>query len=160
MTIMNFTLPSGMPYAVVLALLVALLDLIPLVGATLGAAIVVLVGLFIGVPQGLILLVYFIVYQQIENNVLQPLVYGRSVQLHPLAIFLAVLAGGNLLGILGALLVIPIAEIMRIIGAEFLASRAEETGGIVHGTQSSVPIDQVARDATLGAERPPSPVDD
>jgi len=112
------------------------------------------------VPQGLILLVYFIVYQQIENNVLQPLVYGRSVQLHPLAIFLAVLAGGNLLGILGALLVIPIAEIMRIIGAEFLASRAEETGGIVHGTQSSVPIDQVARDATLGAERPPSPVDD
>jgi len=60
-----------------------------------------------------------------------------------------------LLGILGALLAIPIAEIIRIIGAEFLASRAEETGGIVHGTQSSAPIDQVARDATSdGTERP------
>lgn len=148
MTIMDFTLPGGMPYAVVLALIIALLDLIPLVGATLGASIVVLVGFFIGVPQGLILLVYFIVYQQIENNVLQPLVYGRSVQLHPLVIFLAVLAGGELLGILGALLAIPIAEIIRILGAEFLATRAEEMGGVVHGTQSSVPIDQAARDAT------------
>ncbi len=151
MTIMNFTLPGGMPYAVVLALIIALLDLIPLVGATLGAAIVILVGFFVGVPQGLILLVYFIIYQQVENNVLQPLVYGRSVQLHPLAIFLAVLAGGQLLGILGALLAIPIAEIIRILGAEFLAGRAEAAGGIAHGTQSSVPIDQVARDATIEA---------
>ncbi len=157
MTIMNFTLPGGMPYAVVLALVVALLDLIPLVGATLGAAIVVVVGLFVGVPQGLILLVYFIVYQQVENNVLQPLVYGRSVQLHPLAIFLAVLAGGELLGILGALLAIPVAEIIRLIGAEFLASRAEETGGIVHGTQSPAPIDQVARDASGSATELPAP---
>ncbi len=153
MTIMDFTLPGGMPYAVVLALIIALLDLIPLVGATLGAAIVILVGFFIGVPQGLILLVYFIIYQQIENNVLQPLVYGRSVQLHPLAIFLAVLAGGQLLGILGALLAIPIAEIIRILGAEFLAGRAEEAGGVVHSTQSSVPIDQVAHDATGGQSR-------
>jgi predicted PurR-regulated permease PerM len=159
MTIMNFTLPGGMPYAVVLALLVALLDLIPLVGATLGAAVVVAVGLFVGVPQGLILLVYFIVYQQVENNVLQPLVYGRSVQLHPLAIFLAVLAGGNLLGILGALLAIPVAEIIRIIGAEFLASRAEDTGGVVHGTRSPVPVEQVASDATTTV-MPPRKADD
>jgi predicted PurR-regulated permease PerM len=113
----------GIPYAVALALLVAFLDLIPLVGATLGAAILVIVGVFVEPVKGLILLGYFVVYQQIENNVLQPLVYGRSVRLHPLAIFLAVLAGGQLLGILGALIAIPCAEIIRIIAAEWVKTR-------------------------------------
>jgi predicted PurR-regulated permease PerM len=116
----------GIPYAVTLALVLAFLDLIPLVGATLGAAILVIVGVFVEPIKGLILLGYFVVYQQIENNVLQPLVYGRSVRLHPLVIFLAVLAGGQLLGILGALIAIPIAEIIRILGAEWLASRRGE----------------------------------
>ena len=115
------------PYAVALALLVALLDLIPLVGATLGAAIVVIVGFFVSPLTAIILLVYFIIYQQVENNVLQPLVYGRSVKLHPLVIFVAVLVGGALLGILGALIAIPIAEIIRIGAAEWLASRWDET---------------------------------
>jgi predicted PurR-regulated permease PerM len=136
-----------MPYAVALALVIALFDLIPLVGATLGAAIVVIVGLFVEPVKGAALAAYFLVYQQIENNVLQPLVYGRSVQLHPLAVFLAVLAGGELLGILGALLAIPVAEIIRILGAEWLASRARQTGGEAHGTEEATPIDQVVADA-------------
>ena len=135
------------PYAVALALVVALFDLIPLVGSTLGALVVVIVALFIDPTKALILLGFFLVYQQIENNVLQPLVYGKSVSLHPLAIFLAVLAGGQLLGILGALLAIPVAEIIRIIGTEYLASRARETGGVVHGTHDDAPIDQVTADA-------------
>lgn len=105
----------NMPYAIILALIVAIFDLIPLVGATIGAVVVSLVGLFVDPPTGIILIVFFLIYQQIENNVLQPLVYGRSVRLHPLVIFLAVLAGGELIGILGALLAIPIAEIMRIL---------------------------------------------
>ena len=114
------------PYAVVLALIVALLDLVPLVGATLGAIIVTIVGFFISPVKGLILIGFFLIYQQIENNVLQPVVYGRSVKLHPLAIFLAVLAGGELLGILGALLAIPVAEVIRILGAEWLQSRTRK----------------------------------
>jgi predicted PurR-regulated permease PerM len=113
------------PYALVLALLVALLDLIPLVGATIGAIIVIVVGFFVSPLTGIILVAYFVIYQQVENNVLQPLVYGHSVHLHPLAVFLAVLIGGQLLGILGALLAIPIAEIIRILIVEWLASQRE-----------------------------------
>jgi predicted PurR-regulated permease PerM len=114
----------GMPYAVVLALIVALFDLIPLVGATIGAVIVSVVGLFYEPRIGIILIIFFLIYQQIENNVLQPLVYGRSVRLHPLVVFLAVLAGGELLGILGALLAIPVAEILRILLVDWFERRA------------------------------------
>lgn len=137
-----------MPYAVALALVVGLLDLLPLVGATLGAVVVVLVGLFVDPVKGLIILVYFVVYQQVENNLLQPLVYGRSVKLHPIAVFLAVLAGGELLGILGALLAIPVAEIIRILIAEYFAGRARAQGGTIHGTDETIPVAQVTADAT------------
>lgn len=143
----------GMPYAVVLSLVVALFDLIPLVGSTLGAVIVVLVALFVSPLTAGILAAFFLVYQQIENNVLQPLVYGRSVRLHPLAIFLAVLAGGELLGILGALLAIPVAEMLRILGAEWLAGRAHQTGGTAHGVDDEVPIERVTADAAGPGER-------
>jgi predicted PurR-regulated permease PerM len=142
-----------LPYAVALALVVGLLDLLPLVGATLGAIVVVLVGVPVDPIKGLIILAYFIVYQQVENNLLQPLVYGRSVKLHPMAVFLAVLAGGELLGILGALLAIPVAEIIRILIAEWLATRARATGGIPHSPEEQTPVEQVARDAT-GDGRP------
>ena len=137
----------GMPYALALALIVALLDLLPLVGGTLGAAVVVLIALFVDPVKAGILAVYFLIYQQVENNVVQPLVYGRSVKLHPLAIFLAVLAGAQLLGILGALLAIPVAEIVRILGAEWLASRARETGGTPHGADDEARIEEVTADA-------------
>ncbi len=116
------------PFTIPLALIVALLDLVPLVGATLGAVIVIIVGFFASPLTGIILIAYFFIYQQVENNVLQPLVYGRSVHLHPLVIFLAVLAGGELLGILGALLAIPVAEILRISLSEWLAWHAEKAG--------------------------------
>ncbi len=138
----------GMPYAVALALVVALFDLIPLIGGTLGAAVVVLVALFVHPVTAGILALFFLLYQQVENNLLQPLVYGRSVSLHPLAIFVAVLAGGQLLGILGALLAIPVAEILRIVGADWLAGRALETGGTAHGAYDDVPIEQATADAT------------
>lgn len=117
------------PYALVLALLVALLDLIPLVGATIGAIVVIVVGFVVSPLTGIVLIAYFVIYQQVENNVLQPLVYGRSVHLHPLVVFLSVLIGGQLLGILGALLAIPTAEIIRILIVEWLAGRREATAG-------------------------------
>jgi predicted PurR-regulated permease PerM len=106
-------------------LLVAVFDLIPLIGATIGALIVIIVGFLVSLVTGVILVVYFLVYQQIENNVLEPLVYGRRAHLHPIVVFLAAVAGAQLLGILGALLTIPVAEINRILGVEWLAFRAE-----------------------------------
>jgi predicted PurR-regulated permease PerM len=105
------------PYALALALVVALFDLLPLVGAFIGAGIAVVVALSVGPVAAVTLAAYFAIYQQVENHVLQPLVYGRAVRLHPLAIILAVLAGAELLGVYGALLAIPLAEIIRIFAA-------------------------------------------
>jgi len=113
----------GMPYAAPLALLVAVLDLIPLVGATLGGALLVVVGLFVEPWKAVVLLVYIVVYQQVEGSVLQPMVYSRAVQLNGLVILIALLVGAQLLGIPGALLAIPVAEIIRIVGTELLAYR-------------------------------------
>jgi predicted PurR-regulated permease PerM len=113
----------GMPYAAPLALLVAVLDLIPLVGATLGGALLVIVGLFVEPWKAVVLLVFVLVYQQVESSFLQPIVYSKAVQLNGLVILIALLVGGQLLGIPGALLAIPVAEIIRILITELLAYR-------------------------------------
>jgi predicted PurR-regulated permease PerM len=115
----------GMPYAAALALLVAVLDLVPLVGATLGGALLVIVGLFVAPWKAVVLLVYILIYQQVESSVLQPLVYSRAVHLNGLVILIAVLVGGMLLGIPGALLAVPVAEIIRIVVTDLLAYRRE-----------------------------------
>lgn len=114
----------GMPYPAALALLVAVLDLIPLVGATLGGALLVIVGFFVSPLTALILLVYILIYQQVEGSVLQPMVYSRAVQLNALVIFVAVLVGAALLGIPGALLAIPVAEIIRIVLTDLVEHRS------------------------------------
>jgi predicted PurR-regulated permease PerM len=124
----------GMPYAAPLALLVAVLDLIPLVGATLGGALLVIVGLFVEPWKAVVLLIFVLVYQQVESNFLQPMVYSQAVQLNGLVILIALLVGGQLLGIPGALLAIPVAEIIRILVTEILAyrrSRQEASGPAV-----------------------------
>ena len=113
----------GMPYAAPLALLVAVLDLVPLVGATLGGAVLVIVGLFVEPWKALVLLVFVLVYQQVESNFLQPMVYSKAVQLNGLVILIALMVGAQLLGIPGALLAIPVAEIIRIVVTELLAYR-------------------------------------
>jgi predicted PurR-regulated permease PerM len=115
----------GMPYAAPLALLVAVLDLVPLVGATLGGALLVIVGLFVEPWKAVVLLVFVLVYQQVESNLLQPLVYSQAVQLNGLVILIALLVGGQLLGIPGALLAIPVAEIIRILITEIRDYRRE-----------------------------------
>jgi predicted PurR-regulated permease PerM len=100
----------NVPFAVPLAVLFAFFDLIPLIGATLGGILVGIVVAFVSFPGGVIVwVIVLIVYQQIENNLIQPLVYGRSVEIHPLLVILAVLIGSSLLGILGALMAIPTA---------------------------------------------------
>ena len=124
----------GMPYAAPLALLVAVLDLIPLVGATLGGALLVIVGVFVEPWKAVVLLIFVLIYQQVESNFLQPMVYSQAVQLNGLVILIALLVGGQLLGIPGALLAIPVAEIIRIVVTEILAyrrSRQEASGPAV-----------------------------
>jgi predicted PurR-regulated permease PerM len=104
----------GVPFAVALGLLVGLLDLIPLVGATIAAIIVCAVAFLHSVPAGIVMIVFFIVYQQFENHVLQPLIYNRTVALSPLAILVAVLVGAELAGVLGALAAIPDAGALQV----------------------------------------------
>jgi len=105
----------GVPYAVALGLLVAILDLIPLAGATIAAIIVGAVGFIHSLVAGVVLIVFFIVYQQIENHVLQPIVYSRTVQLSPLAILISILVGAELAGVLGALAAIPVAGTIQVV---------------------------------------------
>jgi predicted PurR-regulated permease PerM len=98
------------PFAAPLAILFAFFDLIPLVGATLGGIIVGIVVAFVDFPTALIVwAIVLIAYQQVENNLIQPVVYGRTVQIHPLVVIIAILIGAELLGILGALIAIPVA---------------------------------------------------
>jgi predicted PurR-regulated permease PerM len=123
----------GVPYAETLAVLVAILDIIPLVGATIGAVIVCIVGFATGgLVDGIVLVVFFVVYQQFENNVLQNLVYSKTVSLSPLVVFVAALIGASLGGIVGVLLAIPLASAFWVLGRDLVAlrsaSRAGETG--------------------------------
>jgi predicted PurR-regulated permease PerM len=116
-------LAMGVPYAVALGLLVAILDLIPLAGATLAGIIVVTVSFLHSVPAGIVLLVFVILYQQAENHILQPLIYGRTVQLSPLVVLIAILIGAELAGILGALAAIPVAGSIQVVVRDILAAR-------------------------------------
>jgi predicted PurR-regulated permease PerM len=111
----------GSSYAVALGLVVAIFDLVPLAGATIAAVLVTLVVVVeLGWIQAVIVAVFFIVYQQLENHVLQPLVYGRTVQLSPLTVLIAILIGAELAGVLGALVAIPVTGSLLAIGREVL----------------------------------------
>jgi predicted PurR-regulated permease PerM len=116
-------LAMGVPYAVALGLLVAVLDLIPLAGATIAGIVVVAVSFLHSVPAGVVVAVFIIVYQQLENHFLQPVIYGRTVQLSPLVVLVAVLIGAALAGILGALAAIPVAGTIQVIVRDLLAHR-------------------------------------
>jgi predicted PurR-regulated permease PerM len=117
----------GVPYAAALGLLVAFLDLIPLAGATVAGIIVCLVAFLHSVPAGIVVLVFFVVYQQLENHFLQPVIYGRTVQLSPLAVLISVLVGAELAGILGALAAIPVAGSLQVVIRDQLAHRKGAT---------------------------------
>jgi len=118
---------TSVPYPIALGLVVAIFDLVPLVGATIGTIIVGLVALSTqGVITAVIVVVAMIVYQQIENNVLQQLVYHRTVKLSPLAIALSVAVGAQLGGVVGALLGIPFAGAIKVVSSELIAWRRGE----------------------------------
>jgi predicted PurR-regulated permease PerM len=110
----------GVPYALPLAVIVFLLDLVPLVGATLGAVIVGVVTLFSDFPTDTIIwVVWSIIYQQLENTVIQPRIQARAVAVHPFVVLVSVLFGSTLFGVLGALLAIPVAAAIQIAVHEY-----------------------------------------
>jgi predicted PurR-regulated permease PerM len=115
----------GVPYAVALGLIVAILDLIPLAGATIAAILIGTIAFLHSVPAGIVVVVFFVVYQQVENHLLQPVIYGRTVQLSPLAVLVAILLGAELAGILGALAAIPVAGSLQVILLDWLRHRHE-----------------------------------
>jgi predicted PurR-regulated permease PerM len=112
------------PFSIPLGLLVGLFDLIPLVGATLAAVVVIVVCLFNSLPTALFMSVFFLIYQQIENHVLQPLVYSRTIQLSPLLVMVSAIMGAELGGFLGALISIPVAASLQILIKDYFATRA------------------------------------
>jgi predicted PurR-regulated permease PerM len=114
----------GVPYALPLAVIVFLLDLVPLVGATLGAILVGIVTVFSDFPLDTIIWAIFaVVYQQVENNIIQPRIQSRAVEVEPLVVLVSVLFGSTLFGVLGALLAIPVAAAIQITIREYVRLR-------------------------------------
>jgi predicted PurR-regulated permease PerM len=106
-----------------LAGIIFITDLIPMIGATIGAIIVGLVLLFNDPASVLVFVAYFLIYQQIENNFIQPLVQSRTVALSALSVFVAVILGISLLGIVGGIVAIPVAGCIRVVAIDYLEHR-------------------------------------
>ena len=113
----------GVPFREVLALWVAFADLIPLVGATLGAIPTIGVAFLHSTPAGIAALIFYVVYQQFENHVLQVTIMSRTVALNPLVVLVSVLVGVDLFGVLGALLAIPAAGVIQVIARDLWDNR-------------------------------------
>jgi len=117
----------GLPSVLPLALWMALLDVVPLVGALVGSLPAVAVAFLAGgTTEGIIMMVVLFAYQQLENIVVQPAILGKVVSLSPVIVFISILAGGQLLGITGALLAIPFVGIAQIFLREWIANRSGE----------------------------------
>ena len=143
----------GVPYALPLAVIIFLLDLVPLVGATLGAIVVGLVTLFNDFPLDTIIWVVFsIIYQQLENTVIQPRIQARAVAVHPFVVLVSVLIGSTLFGVLGALLAIPVAAAIQITIREVAAFRNTPASGVPGPGVPAPPIERSA-----GQDPPPAP---
>jgi predicted PurR-regulated permease PerM len=124
-------LALGLPYAFLLALWVGMADLVPLIGATIGALPAIVVAFLHSTTAGVVVTIFFIVYQQFENHVLQPLVYGRTIRLNPFVVLLAVVIGVELAGFIGAVVALPIAGILQVAAEELWGPRASLGSGSV-----------------------------
>lgn len=140
----------GVPFAAPLAVLIFFLDLIPLVGATIGAVIVGVVTVFNDFPTATIVwVIWSIVYQQVENNLVQPQIQKRAVDINPFLVVVSVLFGATLLGVLGALVAVPVAASIQIAIREWADVR-----GIKPREDAPPPP---PAESPPGAEPPPAP---
>ena len=151
----------GAPSPAALAVVVFLLDLIPLIGATIGAVVVGLVTLFGDLPwDPVVWTVYSIIYQQVENNVIQPRIQARAVQLEPFLVIVSVLFGSALFGLAGALLAIPVAASIQIAVREYLLFRQDPLAALIAEPKATDPEGEPPeRDQPSAgrAEAPPEP---
>jgi predicted PurR-regulated permease PerM len=129
-------LALGVPFAIALGVIVAILDLIPLAGATIAGIIIGIVAFIHSLTAGIVVVIFFVVYQQLENHFLQPVVYSRTVQLSPLAVLVAILIGAKVAGILGALGAIPIAGAIQVLLIDWQQHRKPRPAG---ARESAVP---------------------
>jgi predicted PurR-regulated permease PerM len=113
----------GLPYPLALAVIAGILDLVPNIGATIAGVIIVLVALSVSLEAMIVFLIVIVVYQQIENYVLQPTIIGKAAQLSGFAVLASVLAFGALFGLVGAIIGVPIAAALQIVVEELTAER-------------------------------------
>jgi predicted PurR-regulated permease PerM len=115
----------GLPFPLALALIAGFLDLVPMVGATVAGVILVLTALTQGVTEAVIMLVIVLVYQQVENYVLQPTILGKAADVSGFLVIASVLVFGTALGVIGAIIAVPIVASIQIIVRELTAARRE-----------------------------------
>jgi len=120
-------LAFGIPYPILLGLFVAILDLIPVIGSTIGGAVVTLVALTVSLPVAIATLAFYIAYRLAEDYLLVPRIMGSTVQVPAVVSIVAVLIGGALLGIVGALVAIPVAAALRLLLQEVAFRRLDSS---------------------------------
>jgi predicted PurR-regulated permease PerM len=114
------------PYALLLGILVAVLDLVPVVGSTIAGVAVALVALTVSIPVCIATVIFFMVFRLLEDYLLVPRIIGRAVDVPALMTVVAVLIGGALLGVIGALVAIPVAAALQLLAEEVLYPRLDE----------------------------------
>jgi predicted PurR-regulated permease PerM len=120
----------GLPFPIVLAVITGFLDLIPQVGATIAAVILVLVALTVSTPAAIAMAIIQLIYQQLENYVVYPIVYRRAVELTAFTTIVSVLIAGSLLGVVGAILAVPFAVVIKIVMREAGRPRRERMAAL------------------------------
>jgi len=119
----------GVRYAVLLALVAAIGEAIPLVGPIFSAIPAVIIAFTQSPAQGFMTIALYVLVQQVENNLIVPRVMGRAVELHPIAVILALLAGAELMGIIGAILAVPVTAALSVIVDEIRRAKMERERG-------------------------------
>ena len=113
----------GLPYPLALALIAGILDLIPNIGATIAGIVIGIVALSVSLEALIVIAIVIVVYQQIENYILQPTIIGKAAQVSGFTVLASVLAFGALFGLIGAIIGVPIAAALRIVAEELTAAR-------------------------------------
>jgi len=146
----------GLPFPLVLAVITGFLDLIPQVGATVAAVILVAVGLTVSVPVAVAMAVIQIIYQQVENYIVYPIVYRKAVELSGFTTIVSVLIAGSILGVVGAILAVPFAAVIKIVLREASRPRREKMDEL-RGDEPA--MSEGERPALEAGAAPDAPVD-
>lgn len=113
----------GMPYALLLALFLAITDIIPYIGPIIGIAPAVLIALTVSPALLIKVVIVNIIVQQCEGNLLSPQIMGRTLKLHPMAIVAALLIGGELAGLVGLILAVPVLAVLKVVWMQLTDER-------------------------------------